>query len=565
MVSPNINKKQISGLAINDNTKKLFQVIYQSQNKEEKYSGDTPKIKVSSIISKMAFYYEKIRNSVDYKEEYLLRKNAIERILKRQIVIEGVIRVSKSDEIAKMLLIELIRAGYLPNDEIPEKKIDEIGQIMEKYIKLKNYSLARISPGAKFMSGDVISANDDLRERAGFMNWIIALAASEIEENLGLDKEKQVAVSNMYDTLSQIIKLPADLPYDKDLEIQIYLGIHRNYLKFDKSMLEFIVFKYYNVNWKKPKDEEIAQIAANLTALMAAIDRQMNHALAKQLNKIILKYSVFFSILSEVVENDPTGVYSNIKNDPKAFPRQIKNVCAKKYKEKKSKLWRAAVRSIIYIFLTKSIFAFILEVPAIKWFGEEVNLTALAINVTFPALLLFVIVFLTRVPTEDNTEKIAEGIEEIIFEGKAPQESFVLKKPIKRSGLTNLVFGLIYAFTFFLSFGTVVWALDRIGFNWVSTIIFLFFLALVSFFSIRIRKGIKELAVIEPKENIFSFLIDFFYVPIVSVGKWLSEKFSQINLFVFILDFIIEAPFKIFVEIAEDWTKYVRERKEEIV
>jgi len=31
------------------------------------------------------------------------------------------------------------------------------------------------------------------------------------------------------------------------------------------------------------------------------------------------------------------------------------------------------------------------------------------------------------------------------------------------------------------------------------------------------------------------------------------------------LDFIIEAPFKIFVDIAEQWTKYVRERKEDIM
>jgi hypothetical protein len=38
-----------------------------------------------------------------------------------------------------------------------------------------------------------------------------------------------------------------------------------------------------------------------------------------------------------------------------------------------------------------------------------------------------------------------------------------------------------------------------------------------------------------------------------------------VNVFVFILDFIIEAPFKIFVEITEEWTKYVKERKDDIV
>jgi hypothetical protein len=51
----------------------------------------------------------------------------------------------------------------------------------------------------------------------------------------------------------------------------------------------------------------------------------------------------------------------------------------------------------------------------------------------------------------------------------------------------------------------------------------------------------------------------------VAVGKWLSEKFSRVNVFVFVMDFIIEAPFKILIDIAEDWTKYVKERKDEIV
>jgi len=59
-------------------------------------------------------------------------------------------------------------------------------------------------------------------------------------------------------------------------------------------------------------------------------------------------------------------------------------------------------------------------------------------------------------------------------------------------------------------------------------------------------------------------LVDFLYTPVIAAGQWLSEKFSQINIFIFILDFIIEAPFKIFVEITEDWTRYVKERREDI-
>ena len=558
-------KKREDVFTLSENIRRLFQIIYNEQKESEEESEDVQKIKVSEVISKMAFYYEKIRNSVDYKEENLLRKNAVERILKRQIVIEGTIKVSTSEEIAKDLLAELIRAGYLPNNKIPEEKIKEIAGIIEKYLKLRNYSLSRISFSEHVKNGKVGQATGDFQEINDLTNWFMSLAASEIEESLGRDKIKQAVVSNMYEILTKKVKLPPDLPYEKEKEVQIYLSIHRNFLKFDQEMLEFILFKYFNPGWtKEPKDEEIAKIAQNIRSLRQAISASLNHPLAKQLDRIVGQYSVYFSVLAEVIGKNPTAVHDEIKNDIKAFPRLIKKVCTEEYKSIKLRLWRAAVRSIIYIFLTKSIFVILLEIPAIQWFGEEVNPVSLAINVSFPALLLFLIVLFTRIPSEANTARIIEKIEEITFAEKEKKEQFILRQPAKRGKLANGFFGLIYFITFLLSFGLIIWALDKINFTWVSIIIFLFFLALVSFFSIRIRRGVREFIVVEQKENIFTFLVDFLYTPVIAAGQWLSEKFSQINIFIFILDFIIEAPFKIFVEITEDWTKYVRERREDI-
>jgi hypothetical protein len=105
-----------------------------------------------------------------------------------------------------------------------------------------------------------------------------------------------------------------------------------------------------------------------------------------------------------------------------------------------------------------------------------------------------------------------------------------------------------------ISFGAVVWGLNKINFNFVSITIFLFFLALISFFGLRVRRG-SELMVVEPRENIFIFLTDFFYVPIIAVGKWLSQNFSKLN---------VLAPFKLVVQMAEEWSKYVKERKDDI-
>jgi len=390
MVSPYLMKKREDVFTLSENIRRLFQIIYNEQKESEEESEDIQKIKVSEVISKMAFYYEKIRNSVDYKEENLLRKNAVERILKRQIVIEGTIKVSTSEEIAKDLLAELIRAGYLPNNKIPEEKIKEIAGIIEKYLKLRNYSLSRISFSEHVKNGKVGQATGDFQEINDLTNWFMSLAASEIEESLGRDKIKQAVVSNMYEILTKKVKLPPDLPYEKEKEVQIYLSIHRNFLKFDQEMLEFILFKYFNPGWtKEPKDEEIAKIAQNIRSLRQAISASLNHPLAKQLDRIVGQYSVYFSVLAEVIGKNPTAVHDEIKNDIKAFPRLIKKACTEEYKSIKLRLWRAAVRSIIYIFLTKSIFVILLEIPAIQWFGEEVNPVSLAINVSFRLFFCF--------------------------------------------------------------------------------------------------------------------------------------------------------------------------------
>lgn len=552
MPTPSIQKKSTKALTITEGGKKLFRAVYAENNKPEKTDESVPRIKVSVLISKMAFYYEKIRNSVEYKEEHLLRKNAIERILKRLIIIEGSINIKgiNSQQAAHDLLTELIRAGYLPNNTLPETVSGEVSVIISKYLGLK-----QIIAKDKNISGE---------EKGRLMRWTMAVMASEIEEKLGRSQIDEAIVTYMFEILNEKISLPEDSPYINDREIQVYVSILRNYYKYDNDMIAYVLFKYYNDNWVNADAETINKVGAGIAKLEKAIRQALEHPLAMQMNRITSQYTVYFSILKDVVSDNPVAVYESFYKDPKAFPRLIKNAAEKRYRDSKTKLWRAAVRSIIYIFLTKSIFAILLEVPASRWFGEDINPLSLAINITFPALLLFIVVLFTRMPGDDNSKKIVDGINSLTFIENKNTDQYKLRQPLKRGAGLSTVFGLFYAVTFFATFGLVIWALDKIQFSWVSITIFLFFLAFVSFFSIRIRKNAKELLIVEPKENLISFVIDFFYVPVVQTGKYLSEKFAKINVFVFILDFIIEAPFKIFVEIAEEWTKYVRERKDEI-
>jgi len=548
-INPTLSRKEAVAFTPNENAKKLFQVIYREANKTE-VEDDSPKIKVSDLISRLAFYYEKIRNSVDYKEEYLLRRSSILRILKRQVIIEGPLKTPQPEDIAKNLLVELIRAGYLPNNKLPETKIGELAKVIDKYLRLKQESSAKI---------------DEEKRSHEINKWILNMASAEIEEKLNVDPICQTTVGNMYELLSGRITLPEDSIYQSDREIQIYLSIHRIFMKFDDDMLEFLLLKYYNAGWLNGSAEEIKHLANHLESVKEAIDEQMNHPLAAQMNKVINSYSVYYTILNDVIKDDPVGVYEGLSDDPKYFPRLIKKFAQKRYHESKIKLRRAAVRSIIYIFLTKMVLALILEIPVTFWLGEVLNYNSLAINIAFPPALLFLIVLFTRTPSEANSLKIINGAEEIMFKEKKKKEPIVLKQPLKRKRGIGGAFAVIYAITFLITFGLVIYLLDKIHFTAVSIIIFLFFLTLVSFFSLRIRKVAREMYTVERKDSIFSFITDFFYVPVIEAGRWLNEKFSRLNFFVFFLDFIIEAPFKVFIDIAEEWTKYVKERKEDIM
>jgi hypothetical protein len=551
-------------LTLTPGAKKIFHAMYLAQ--QPQVDDETiVRLQVSDLISKMSFYYEKIRNAVHYSEDHLLRKDAIFRILKRQLVIEGSVRAVRPEDsrtVAQHLLIELIRAGYLPNNSLPETKIDEVAAIINKYTTLRELTLSEAASQFNFFSNKN-KKTESFENRTEITNWVMGLAASEIEEHIGSDQVTRSVVLAMYRMLEKRIELPQSLPYEHDLPIQIYISIYRSLLKFDEDMLSLILFRYFNSDWDKVSSVSLKKIAIQLPTLKKVIDEQLVHPLSVQLNRVTATYNVYFKILEDVIRENPVEIYESFTEDPKLFERKIKMACTRRYNQARNILWRAAWRSIIYILLTKSVFVFLLEVPAIQFFGETINLVSLGINIGFPALLIFLSAIFIRLPGEDNTRRIITGIEEIVFNEKK-RHAIKLRKPRGRHQVMSVIFGLIYTITFFISFGLTVWFLELIHFSWVSVIIFLFFLAFASFFIIRIRRTAKEWIVVDARENIIGFLIDFFSVPIIATGKWLSGKFARLNVFAFILDFIIEAPFKIVVEIAEQWTRYVRERKDEL-
>ena len=512
---------------------------------EETYNQtDEEKVKVHQVSSKIAFLYEKLRNAIDYQEEHLLRKIAIERILKRRLMTE-----KNELDVSKFLVYELIRARYLPNDKIPEKRIEEIKEIVEKYTLLIN----NISEDK-----DGNNANSEY-----LFDWIIGIAACEIEEKIAPYKKENAMIEFAQKIINEKLKVPERIMNEEDKMIQIHIAVLRNLTKSDLSLIEYRLFKKKHPEWFfAPSEELIVKMAQNINVFVGNIEKQINSPLGENFSKFVKKNLAYFTIMEDAVRK-------NTNNLDKIFAHHLhiedatKESCVRKYKEAKTKLKRAAVRSIIYIFVTKMVLALVLELPFDKYIIGHINYLALGINVLFPPLLMLLVVVTIKVPSKRNTELIVQGIKEMIY-GKYNNVPFVMKGALHRSSFFYKVFKFFYALVFFASFGIIILLLQKLNFNIMSIGLFLFFLSVVSYFGIRIRQNARELVVIKRKEGIITFVTDLFSIPILRMGQWLSTKLSSVNVFVFIFDFIVEAPFKTFIEVFEEWIYYIKEEREKI-
>ncbi|MGH9858280.1 MAG: hypothetical protein ACRD4B_10590, partial [Acidobacteriota bacterium] len=130
--------------------------------------------------------------------------------------------------------------------------------------------------------------------------------------------------------------------------------------------------------------------------------------------------------------------------------------------------------------------------------------------------------------------------------------------------ITSAVFSFFYTFFFISLFYGIFLVLQAFEFSIIAMVLFVMFLGLTSFLALRIRRSVADIQVVPTREGLISSLVTFVSLPILRFGHWLATNISQINILIFIMDLIIEAPFKLFIDVIEEWFIYVREKKEEI-
>lgn len=501
-----------------------------------------PRIKLNEVISKLAYAYEKVRNSIEFGEEHLLRRNAIERILRRRLMVENRHLVD-----ARLLINELIRARYLPNDSLPATLVVIVQNYIDRYLSLlEHLKLRRTDP-------------DDRR----LMRWLISVASAEVEERLQPSTREDALVEVMYGTIRNNLVLPEDIPQGQEQDVLVYLAIHRALLKSDDATLRYHLFKWAYPNWEHPDHEITEEVRQNFPKLVATIEERINHPLTERLLVICRRYTIPFRVIADIFQGHTAEIRS-VLVDHSACNTAASKAMDARLKSSGARLRRTTVRSIIYVFITKMMLALAIEYPYELIFVKSGMLLSLYVNSIFHPIFMAFIGLSARVPGKDNTAMVVQAVQEIL-NPQQPRQIFGKRlRPRPRSMARKVILNFFYLVTFVITFGLMVWGLTKLDFSWLSIVIFLFFLSAISFFGMRIRQVVQELTILDRRENLFLLLLSFFSLPILRVGQWLSKKVPKINLIIFILDFIIEAPFKIFVEAVEEWFSFLKEKREEI-
>lgn len=493
------------------------------------------RLTVHGAVSRFAFLYEKIRNAVDYQDDHLLRKSAILRILKRQLVLEA-----DADQIATHLVRELIAARYLPNGTLNESIVTQAADIIRKLKAVLSH-----------------------RSDAHHQRWLMGIVAAELEETFGGHVQEQALVHFLYEPLGDRITLRQTEMDDTERRLQVYIACYRALFKVDDELLGYKLVRAYYSAWMHPETwiEHREEMALQMIGVEMRVRAQLRHRLGQKFLSAVKPWAISLSLLRKVLQEHPKDA-EQLLRQPAELENAIQQMAGRLYKESHAKLHRGIVRAMIYLFITKILIAFAIEVPLETILYAHLNYIPLIINVLLPPTIMFFVGSLIRVPGKDNTARIVRGAEELLSpEGPRGRE---IRIPKTHSAFGKFLFSVFYAFTFLLTFGLVYDILNKLHFTWISSIIFIFFLTVVSFFAFRLRQVVRECVVVERVDSFTQAVMDFFSLPILRVGQALSQSISRLNIFIFFFDFIIEAPFKLFLNVLEEWFSFMKEKKDEL-
>jgi hypothetical protein len=489
------------------------------------------RINVAGVGREVSTAYEQLRNAAEYTQDHLLIQNAIKRFYVRNLSFFSKVTVGKT--IADELMIELIQSGYIENDTQPVEIIKDLSNIVQthygNYWRLKD-------------SG--IKANIAQK-------WTLDLLSVESEKVIIDDTTQTLFIQFAYHHYQTILQKDAFISDDTQLasyDVNLYVAVYKALLRSDLSSVRYEMQRLYKVS-----DRDIAEYSR----FQQNIDAIYSSDLTEKIERYINKFGAPLRIFKNMIQDDDD--ISELLNNREHFNAAYESQIEKEYRAAKGKLNKGLIKSIIFLFITKSLIGIAIEVPYDTLLGS-IMWTPLAINLLTPVVYLTLLRLGLKLPGVTNTKAMQQYADDMLY-GSQDQIS---KYPSPKKRNYPMGFKIAYILMFLLVFGMVVDILARLNFNFVQGIIFFIFFATANFLGFRLSKIVSELELVTAKSGLLTTLRDFLYMPFILLGQWLSEKYKEVNIVALALDTIIELPLKTVLRLIRQWAEFINDKKDEI-
>lgn len=514
-------------------------------------------IHVDEIASRVAKFYEMVRKVVDWKEDNVLRRSAIERALKRTLFpkLTGVTLETNIDtyRVAYSITADLIRGGHLPNDEIPAESVLMVEASLKKYLYILKH--------AQFPSGDLIP----LKRKINFATFIIELASCEIEEILTNPVKERALLQAMTESLASRIRvLPEGTFPDEEKKTHVFIATCRTLFDLDDHFILYELIKFSYPGWLQPDAELLTRLTQDIPKLWVESHKVLEHPLSRQLYGIAERIDTVFMLTGDVIDEykDSPQKLGKTLEDKTAFTAQLTEAYDKRFISLKTRLMRLAIFSTLSVFLSNWVTFFIVEVPLASLFYEGFNVVTAVIDFAVPTAFMFALVSIIRPPPTENIKNVLTAVYQFAYEGqKRKLYDVYLQK--RRNPMFTFIMGVLYMIMMLGVLGGVGYIFYIARLPITSVIFDTFTIALTFFAAVLIRNKAKELSV-DDRSSIWEFLLDMISVPIARVGSFLAAKWKEYNIIAILFTFLIETPMVVIFDFIENWSQYIKERRSEL-